>query len=69
MIEKLFRSPHILHQTPDSRDDAPNAPVAGCIDASGTLLLSQEGREICVNCASVPELKKMLTILAKETNP
>jgi hypothetical protein len=64
MIEKLFNNPHLLHQTADSDSDLPEAPIAGCIDANGTMVLSQEGRHICINNKSVPELCKLLKQLA-----
>jgi hypothetical protein len=64
MIEKLFNHPHLLHQTPDSETDVANKAIAGQIDNGGTIVLSQEGRHICVNRASVPELYKLLKKLA-----
>jgi hypothetical protein len=65
MIEKLFNHPHILHQTaiPDSCD-IPNSPIAGHIDNGGSIVLSQEGRDIVVDRLSVPELCQMLEMLA-----
>jgi hypothetical protein len=63
MIEKLFQHQHILHQTADSDMDVPDAPIAGGIDNANMIILSQEGRYLCVNRASVPELCKLLKLL------
>lgn len=67
MIERLFNNPRLLHQTPDSEDDMPEPPIAASTDASGLICLSQSGREILVNWASVKELCKMLISIAKES--
>jgi hypothetical protein len=64
MIVKLFNHPHILHQTPDSDTDMANSDIAGHIDNGGTIFLEQEGRSICINRASVPELCKLFKMLA-----
>ena len=64
MIEKLFHRPHLLHQTCGKNEGVPNFPIAGSLDGGGTIVLSQEGRHICVNRASIPELCKLLKTLA-----
>jgi hypothetical protein len=65
MIVKLFNHPHILHQTADGGDyEIANSDIAGHIDNGGTICLEQEGRTIVINRASVPELCKLLKILA-----
>ena len=64
MIEKLFNHPYLLHQTADREGDMPDTPVAACIDNGGTICLSQEGQGIVLNRASVPELYKLLKMLA-----
>lgn len=66
MIEKLFHNPRILHQTADDDSDVPCAPIAACHDATGLVVLSQEGREICINRASIPELVKLLREMQHE---
>lgn len=63
MIEKLFNHPHLLHQTA-ANDHIPNPPIAGYIDNGGTMVISQEGRDICIDRGSVPELCKLLKKLA-----
>lgn len=65
MIEKLYNAPHLLHQAPDDDAEISESPIAVSIDAGGTLILSQEGRHICVNWASVPELTKLLRDMRK----
>lgn len=60
MIEILFNNPRILHQTADDKDGMPELPIALSTDASGLIVLSQEGREIVINQASVPELFTLL---------
>lgn len=64
MIVKLFNHAHILYQTPDLEGELPNEAIAGHIDNGGTILLEQEGREICISRATVPELCKLLKKLA-----
>ena len=63
MIEKLFQHQHILHQTAGSDMDVPDAPIAGGIDNANMIILSQEGRYLCINRAGVPELCKLLKLL------
>lgn len=60
MIEILLKNPRILHQTADDKNGMPELPIALSTDASGLIVLSQEGREIIVNQASVPELFSMI---------
>ena len=60
MIAKLFNHPHVLYQTPDSDGEIANEAIAGHIDNGGAIILEQEGRHICINRASVPELCKLL---------
>ena len=43
--------------------DVPDAPIAGGIDNANMIILSQEGRYLCINRASVPELCKLLKLL------
>jgi hypothetical protein len=65
MIEILLHNPRILHQKPDDEDGLPEFPIAACTDASGLIVLSQEGRSsIVINRASVPELCQMIRMLA-----
>lgn len=66
MIEQLANNPRILHQTADDRGmGMPELPIAACTDSTGLICLSQEGRSIVINRASVPELCKLLRELAK----
>jgi len=64
MIERLFRHPYVLHQKAE-RDDIASPPIAGHIDAGELIIISQEGRDICIDHRSVTELCKMLRLLAK----
>lgn len=66
MVETLFTHPHVLYQTASADLEFPEAAIcASIIDWNGIILLSQEGRHICVNKESVPELVKLLRQLAK----
>lgn len=62
MITKLFNNPHVLSQSPDEADGLGIAEpaISASTDASGLIVLVQEGREILVNRKSVPELCRML---------
>ncbi len=66
MIEILLRHPRILHQTVDAALGLPEPPIAMCADVSPLIVLSQEGREIIVNLASVDELCKALKNLRRD---
>jgi hypothetical protein len=66
MIEKLFNNPHLLHQTADDDSSLPELPISGSVDSADIIVLSQEGRSIVINKASVPELCKLLKKLAAE---
>lgn len=66
MIEQLFEHARILHQTPDDDLSIQEMPVAACLDSTGIVCISQEGRHIVLNRASIPEFCKMLRALAKE---
>lgn len=59
MIETLFDNAHLVHQTA-TNDELSNPPIAGMIDRDGTIILSQEGRHICVDAGSIPDFCKML---------
>jgi len=48
-----------LHKTADSALDMPNATITGHIDNGAPLILSQEGRDICITGASGPEQCKL----------
>lgn len=62
MLEKLFNHPYALHQTADG-DDIPNATILGYVDNGGCVIVSQEGRCICIDRGSVPDLIKLLKSL------
>jgi hypothetical protein len=66
MIEQLFEHARILHQTPDDDLSIQEMPFAACLDSTGIVCISQEGRHIVLNRASVAELCKMLRELVKE---
>lgn len=63
MIVRQFNNPHTLFQKPDEEFGIAEPAIAGSTDSTGLIILSQEGREILVNRASVPELRKLLTKL------
>lgn len=69
MIKKIFNSPHVLWQTPDTEVDLPNEAIAGCVDSGGTIVLTQGDNELVVNKATVPDLCKLLKQLAKVKIP
>lgn len=64
MIEKLFNHPHLLHQTGEG---VLEMPIAAYIDGGGSIILSQEGREIVVNPRAVPELVKLIRTMKELT--
>lgn len=66
MIEILLRHPRILHQTADDKDGMPEQPIAICADVTPVIVMSQEGREIILNLASVYELTDALKKLRQE---
>lgn len=66
MIVTLFKKPRVLYQTADSDSELPESTIGASLDATPIIVLSQEGREILVNRASVPELCKLLRELAKD---
>ena len=63
MITKLFNNPHVLFQTADGEFDIAEASIGASVDASGIIVLEQEGRHIVINKKSVRELCKMLRTL------
>lgn len=65
-ITTLFNNPRVLFQTADDESmEIPEPAIAASTDATGLIVLEQEGRGILVNRASVPELVKLLRELAK----
>ena len=64
MITKLFNNPHVLSQTADDDFGIAEPAISGSTDASGLIVLGQDGREILVNRKSVPELCRLLRKLA-----
>lgn len=64
-IEKLFNHAHLFHQTPDEDSALAETPIAASIDIGGTLVLSQEGRDLILNWASLKEFKKFIDQMAK----
>lgn len=64
MIRKMFSQPHVLYQTADYDNELSNSALAVSIDSGGTLVITQEDRDIVLNMATVPELCKLLKQLA-----
>lgn len=64
-LTKLFRQPHVLWQEFDDDLGCQEAAIAIHLDASGLIILEQEGRHVVVHRSSVPELEKLLLALAK----
>ncbi len=60
MITTQFKNPRVLYQVADDDLGLPEPVIAGSTDASGLIVLSQEGREILLNRASVNEFVKMV---------
>lgn len=60
MIQTLLSNSSLLHQTADDESNVAEPPVVLARDTSGLVVLSQEGRDICLNVASLPELVKWL---------
>ena len=65
MITKLFNQPHMLTQEFDDDLGIMEAAIAASVDNAGQIVLEQEGRHICINRKSVPDLIKLLRMLAK----
>ncbi|MFT0140727.1 hypothetical protein ACEK07_45880 [Alcanivoracaceae bacterium MT1] len=59
-IEKLFFAPRLVHQTPDDDMDIAEPPVAVHHDSTPVVVISQEGRDIVLNRASINDLCKAL---------
>lgn len=64
MIRKLFNQPHVLYQTSDEVGIY-NDPIAVHVDSGGTIVLTQQDADICIDAASVPELCRLLKKLAE----
>lgn len=64
MITRLFNNPHVLYQ--GAAEDIPEPAITASTDASGLIVLSQEGRDLLINSESVNELCRLLKKLAKE---
>lgn len=58
-IHKLFHYAYILTQTA-ADDEVPNAAITACVDNGGTLILGQEGRDICLSMETVDDLCKLV---------
>lgn len=63
MIVKQFRQSHILYQSA-ADDDMPNEAVGVCLDNGDTICLNQRDQCIVLNRETVPELCKLLKLLA-----
>jgi len=66
MIVKQFHNPHVLYQTPDDELNLQEPAIAACLDPCGLMVLRQEANTLLVNRASVPELCKLLRMLARK---
>ena len=60
MIVRLFNNPRMVVQTSDEEYGVAESAIAVSTDSGGTLVLEQEGRSLCLNRASVPDLIKAL---------
>jgi hypothetical protein len=69
MITKLFTKPHIVWQTADDPDCAIAEPaLAVSLDASGLIVIEQEGRQLILNQSTVRELNKLLKQISASTD-
>lgn len=59
-IEKLFFAPHLVYQTPDDAMDIAEPAVAVHYDSAPVVVISQEGRDIVLNPASINDLCRAL---------
>lgn len=64
MIRKMLNQAHVLYQTADEDYVPSETCLAVHIDNGGTLIITQEDRDIVLNMATVPELCKLLKQLA-----
>jgi hypothetical protein len=64
VIENLFNSPLLVHQTATD-GDWPSDPVAIYRDHGGSIILSQRGSDIILDDATVPDFIKALKQIAK----
>lgn len=60
MLTKTLPDSVLLTQTQDEESCLPEAPVLLARDATGLVCLTQEGRDIILNVASLPEVIKWL---------
>lgn len=60
MIIRQNNSPRVVFQTPDDADSIAEPAIAASRDANGLIILNQEGRDLIINRASVPELVRVL---------
>lgn len=64
MIVKLLQNPRVVYQKADDESNLPEPAIAIGTDATPIVVMSQEGREITVNLATLPELWKCLRQVA-----
>lgn len=60
MIEILLQNPRVLHQKVNDEYGLPEPAISACNDASGLIVISQQGREILINSESLNEFIKMI---------
>lgn len=60
MIVKPFNNPRVLYQTADDDLGIAEPAITASVDNGGLIILNQEGRDLLVNAATVPELIRML---------
>ncbi|HRQ59157.1 MAG TPA: hypothetical protein PLN31_17215 [Azoarcus taiwanensis] len=65
MIIRQFSNPRVIFQTPDDEDMVAEQAIAVSCDASGLIVINQEGRELLINRASVPDLVRVLREMSK----
>lgn len=65
MIVRQYRNPLVVFQKPDTDDSLAEPAIAVSTDAGGLIILNQEGRDILINRASLPDLIKALKLMPK----
>lgn len=66
MIARQYRNPLVIYQTPDDVGSIAEPAIAASHDDMGLIILNQEGREMLINRASVPDLVRALRELSKQ---
>lgn len=65
MIVAQYKSPYVVYQTADTEMNVPEPAIAISTDASGLVIINQEGREVVLNRASIRDLIRAINLALK----